>query len=109
MALDMESLGTQMLGAMAQELKAKWAASKGFAESSARSLATSLVAIEKGRLEGTISEEQARLLLDIHKNAARSVLLAAEGIALLAAEAAINAALKVVRDTVNKAVGFALV
>ncbi|MFN0132575.1 MAG: hypothetical protein ACKVW3_08615 [Phycisphaerales bacterium] len=109
MALDVNALGTQMLGAMANELKAKWNAAKGFGESSAKSLATALVAIEAGRLNGSISEEQAKLLLDIHKNAARSVLLAAEGIALLAAEAAVNAAMKVVRDTVNTAVGFTLV
>jgi hypothetical protein len=36
------------------------------------------------------------------------VLLTLEGLGLLAVEAAINAALKVVSDTVNSAIGFAL-
>jgi hypothetical protein len=37
------------------------------------------------------------------------VLLTAEGLALLPVEAAINAALKVVRDAINSAIGFALI
>ncbi len=61
----------------------------------------------KLHLSGQITEEQARLHLDIQKNASRTVLLTVEGLGLLAAEQAINA--RVVRDSVNTALDFVLI
>ena len=58
---------------------------------------------------GQINQAQAVLLLDMQKSASRSVLLALQGLALLAVEAAINAALGVVKTAVNTAIGFALI
>mgnify|MGYP003439191727 FL=1 len=46
--------------------------------------------------------------LEIQKNATRMVLMTIEGLGILAAEAAITAALNVVKDSVNTAVGFSL-
>jgi hypothetical protein len=46
--------------------------------------------------------------MEMQKNAARMVLLAIEGLGILAVEAAINAALAVVKEAVNGALDFAL-
>lgn len=64
--------------------------------------------LERMKLAGELDEEEARLYLDIRKNALRAVVLATEGIGLVAAENAINAALGAVRNAVNKALGFPL-
>ena len=53
--------------------------------------------------------KEARLLLEMQQNPAKAVLMTVEGLGLLAAEAAINAAINAVRTTVNKALGFALI
>ena len=46
--------------------------------------------------------------MNIQKNAIQMVLLAIEGIGILAVENAINAAISVVQDTVNKALGWTI-
>ncbi len=73
-----------------------------------KKIAESIAAIERMKLTGKITEEKAGLQIDIQKNATRTVLLAVEGVGIVSAEQAINAALNVVRDTVNKAIGWTL-
>jgi hypothetical protein len=109
MSLNVSELAGRMLGAAQEALSAKWPEIKDYAEGETQKLAQSLVTIEKLHLSGQITEEQARLHLDIQKNASRTVLLTVEGLGLLAVEQAINAALRVVKDTVNTALGFVLV
>ena len=65
--------------------------------------------VEKLKLLGQIDEEEAELQFNIQKNASRTVLLTIEGLGILAVEQAINAALDVVSDTVNTALGFNLI
>ena len=108
MSLSASKLGKDILAAIKGTLTAKWPDIKEYGESEARKLAQTLVMIEALTISGKIDEEQARLHLEIQKNATRTVLLTLEGLGILAVEAAINAALKVVKDTVNTAVGFAL-
>jgi hypothetical protein len=55
-----------------------------------------------------LDEPRAKLLLDMQKNASSSVLQTVKGLSLLAAEQAINAALNVLRSSVNTAIGIAL-
>ena len=73
-----------------------------------KKLAESLVMIERLKLAGKITEEQAKLHFEIQKNASRTVLLALEGLGLIAVEQAINSAIAVLRDSVNTALGFSL-
>ncbi len=108
MAIDISKLVEDMLNAAKGVLTKQWPEIKDYAEMEMKKIAESIAAIERMKLAGKISEEKARLQLDIQKNATRSVLLAVEGIGIVSAEQAINAALNVVRDTVNKAVGWAL-
>jgi hypothetical protein len=58
---------------------------------------------------GKINDEQAKLHIEIQKNATRTVLLTVEGLGIVTVDAAINAALDAVKDSVNTAVGFVLI
>ncbi len=106
--LDFSALLKQMLDAAKNTLASKWPSVKDLATSSFKTLAHSLIDIEEMKLAGTITEEQARLLLDMHKNTVKIVLLSEEIIGIVAAEEAINAALDSIKTTVNTAIGFAL-
>ncbi|MDI6765423.1 MAG: hypothetical protein QME52_01120 [Bacteroidota bacterium] len=98
-----------MIDAVRDALDKKVPEIRDYAESEGKKLGECIITIEKMYIEGKISQEQAQLLLDIQKNAMRTVLLTVEGIGILAAEQAINAALNVVKDTVNTALGFTLI
>jgi hypothetical protein len=109
MALDVAGLAQAMLGAAKGKLKKQWPVIKEYAAAEARKTAETMALIERLRLASEISTKEARLLLEMQKNSAKAVLLSVEGLGLLAAESAINAAIGAVRTTVNKAVGFALI
>lgn len=108
MSLDTGQLSQDILAAFRGSLQERWPEIHAYGESEALKLAQTLVMIETLRLSGKITPAQATLHLEIQKNACRSVLLALEGLGLLAVEAALDAALGVVRETVNGALGFAL-
>lgn len=108
MALSASQLGKDILAALKGTLSEKWPEIKEYGEAEAKKLAQTLVMIEALKVAGKINEEQAALHLEIQKNSSRTVLLTIEGLGVLAAEAALNAALNVVRDAVNTAIGFVL-
>ena len=72
-------------------------------------IAQTVVSIGEGIAAGTITQEQAPILLDMQKNASRAVLAAVEGMTLVAAEQAVNAAIGAVKTAINTFVGFPLV
>ncbi len=108
MALKTSELVKPMLGAARGKLEEKWPEIKEYAKAEAKKLADTLVMIERLKLQDKITREQAKLLLDIQRNTSRTVILTIEGLGLLAAEAAINAALKAIKDAVNTATGWKL-
>ena len=108
MSLDASELAREMLRAAARHLKKQWPHIREYAESEFRKIAADIVFIQRLRLEKRISAKRARLHLEIQKNAARTVLLANEGLEIIAVENAINAALSAVRRRVNRALGFIL-
>ncbi|HDZ85541.1 MAG TPA: hypothetical protein ENH35_03285 [Candidatus Moranbacteria bacterium] len=108
MKLDIDKLAADMTGAIKKVLEKKWPEIGDYAEVGARNLAEALIKIEKSKLTGELDEKEAKIHLFIQKNAAGSMLLAIEGLGILAAEEAINAAFQVVKDTVNTALGFSL-
>lgn len=108
MALNASQLGKDILVAFKDTLTEKWPEINEYGEAESNKLAQTLIMIEALKVSGKINEEQAALHLEIQKNATRTVLLTLEGLGILAVEAAINAALNVVKDTVNTAIGFAL-
>jgi len=107
-AIDLGKLLPNMLNAAKGVLQKRWPEAKDYAESEFKKMGESLLFIEKQRAAGQMTEEQARLHMDIQKNTSRTVLLTLEGLGILAVEEAINAALAVIRDAVNSALGFAL-
>lgn len=107
--LNVGELLEAMLEAAKGEFSEKWPKIKDYAEPELEKLASTLVQIGKLKTVNEISEGEARVLLEMQKNTARTVMLTLEGMGLLLVEAAINSALAVVKDTVNGAIGFALV
>jgi hypothetical protein len=65
--------------------------------------------IVQASVNGEITKTEARILLNQQKVAASAVLTSAEGMTAVAVQAAIDAALKVVKDFVNGKIGFTLV
>ena len=103
-----EQLVGPMVGAAKGSLGRDWSKVRTVAEPQLDSLARSLASIGQQAMDGSLSAAEAAALLEIHKNTTRTVLLTVEGMGLLAVENAINAALGAVKDTLNGAVGFAL-
>lgn len=106
---DAGALAAQIAAAMTGQLAKSGKTIAAYAKAEAQKLATSAVEIAALRATGVINDEQAKLHLDIQKHASRAVLSAIEGLGILAAEAAINAGLAVVRQAVNTFAGFDLI
>lgn len=106
--INVSELVKNMLKAAEGALKEKWPDAKYYAESEFKKIGESIVFIQKEVLAGRMTEDRARLHMEIQKNAVRMVLLTIEGLGILAVEAAINAALAVLKETVNTALDFAL-
>jgi len=109
MGMKVSSLVKDMLAAAKGEVSERWPDVKIYAETEAKKLAQTLVMIEKLKVAGQISKKQADILLDMQKQTSRVVLLTIEGLSLLAAEAAVNAAIKSIQDTVNTSIGWKLI
>jgi len=108
-AIDASQLVSDMLKAAQDVLGRKWPDAKDYAETAFIEIGEAIVFIEMQRALGKMSIEKARLHLDIQKNASKSILLTLEGLGLVAVESAINEALRVIKDTVNTTLGFALI
>lgn len=109
MALDVTTLLPEMMAAAAGVLEEEWPEAMLYAESELKKLAETLALIDRLRAEGAITERRAQLHLEFQKSSMRTVLLTVDGLGVLAAERAINAALDVLRDTANTALGFPLI
>lgn len=90
-----------ILAAVKPILTKSWGEVKEYAEGEAAKMAETLATIAQLRAAGKINDEQAQALLSMQKNAMQAVLLTVEGIGLIAAQRAVNAALAAVKDTVN--------
>ena len=106
--INVQDILEQMLGAAKEILDNHWEEAKPFAEQQLKALAENLKLIGQLKLEGKITEEQAKYYLEIQKSSVRIVLLTIEGLGILAVEAAINAALDIVKKTVNTAIGWTI-
>lgn len=109
MAINKSALLKQMVKAAKVVLEDSWPDLKEVAIAELRGIAEGVKTIEKLRLQGKISQRQAKLLLRMKRNTAQIVLLSFKGMGLIVVENALNAAFKVVRDTVNTVLGFRLI
>lgn len=108
MTLNAEAIGKQMINAAKGVVGDKWPATKDYFESESKIFATRLAMIVKMRNANLISEDRARQHVAFQTTAWETVLLAVDGLSQLLVEQALNAAIKVVRDAVNTAIGFVL-
>jgi hypothetical protein len=90
-------------------IKDGWPQVKNFAEVEMKLLAQSIIEINSLAVSKKISKAEARSLMRQHKNATTAVLAGIEGMSILLAEQAVNAALSAIRDAVNTAAGFKIV
>lgn len=107
-SLDLTEMATSMLEAAKNSFGNKWKGIRELGTISLYSLAQNFIDIQTLRVAGVITEEQAKLKTELQKNAFKTVLLTEEGMGLLAVEAALNAAIQSVKNTVNTALGFLL-
>jgi hypothetical protein len=105
--LNIDTLITAMLNAAKGPLQKHWNAVRPFAEAKMAKLATTAVQIQSGQADGSLTQKQAQILLKMQANASHAVLTAIETVGMIAAQDAINAALDVLKSTVNAAIGFA--
>jgi hypothetical protein len=108
MALNAKQLLDPMLKAAESSLGKDWPKARDYAKVAFKGLADALAEIAALAATEKINRQQAQALLRIHKNTSTMVLLTIEGLGVIAVENAVNSALTVLRDTVNKAAGFAL-
>ena len=106
--INAKELLNSMLIASKNVLKKEWKTISPIAELQLKNIVHNLEQITVLKLEGKITEEQAKLHLTIQKESFRTILLSFEGIGIIIAEKAINAALNTIKNTFNKAIGWKL-
>jgi hypothetical protein len=104
----LNNLGDKMFKAAKTSLGSKFLLVKHYLEAESEKLAITLRMIIEAYAQGEISKAEAKILLNQQKVAATAVLTAAEGMSVVAVQAALNAALKVAKDFVNARIGFPL-
>lgn len=109
MALDIDTLLSNMLNAALPILKKAAPGAESFAKAEFTKIAQTIESLGQQLAAKEITAQQATLLLSMQTSASRNVLLTLEGLGLLAVESAINAALGVVKAAVNGALGIALI
>ena len=102
------NLGNHIFEAAKTSFGAKFGSVKQFVKAESEKLAITLRMIIEASATGEISKTEAKILLNQQKLASSAVFTATEGMTAAAAQAAINAALKVVKDFVNGKLGFVL-
>lgn len=107
-SINVDQLVASMLQAAQAVLAQKWPEAKDYAESEFKKIGEAIAFIEAQRALNLMSDEKARLHLEMQKNTAKTMMLTLEGLGLLAVEAAVNAALDAVKKAVNTTLGFVL-
>jgi len=106
--LDLEALVKEMGKAALPHLKGGAAKAKIYGKVEAEKIAQTASMLAQGILAGKIDKDEAKLVLDVQKNASRSVLLTIKGLGIVAVEKGINAAMEVLRQGVKQATGILL-
>ncbi|WP_312994376.1 hypothetical protein [Chryseobacterium flavum] len=106
--IDYNQLLKDMLNAMKQSLTDDWSNAQPYVKAEVNSFINNIKLIGELKLTGKITEEKARLYLEMQKSTMRIVLLTIDGLTIIAVENAINAAINVVKNTVNTAIGWAI-
>lgn len=108
MAMDVAQLGKDMVGAASGVVGQRWPEIEDYFKDELEDFARVLARIAVRYAAGRLTEDNARALVRAQVKSMEIVLLAVEGMGIIMVEMAINAAIDVVRTTVNEALGFAL-
>ncbi|HNW98581.1 MAG TPA: hypothetical protein PKK00_09255 [Bacteroidales bacterium] len=106
MPINTEQILKQMLDEFKKIISDKWPEIRDTATDGLKKISENIAQIELMKANNTITLEQAQLQLDIQKNTLKTILITEKGLTLLAVESAINAALGIVKDAVNTAIGW---
>lgn len=106
--LDTQDLFRHMLDGARAEAAGAWQEVKGLLRVELRALARNIKDLGKAVAQGHVAEQSAVLVMRIHKNNLVALAATLTTIVHATAERIVNAALALVRDTVNRALGFAL-
>ena len=106
--LDLEALVKEMGNVAIPHLKGGAAKAREFGKVEADKMARTALMLATGVAAGKIDQDEAKLVLEVQKNASRSVLLTIKGLGIVAVENAINAAVRVLLKAVQKATGILL-
>jgi hypothetical protein len=96
MSISVGDLAGAFLAAVKPILKKHWKEVGEYATAESAKMAETLALAVKLKAEGKIDEQQAQFLVEMQKNAMQVVLLAIQGIGIIAAQNAINAGLAAV-------------
>lgn len=108
MNIDIGKIAGDMLAAALPKLTSGGAKAKDFTEAEMTKIASRIAEIGEKFAQGKLSEDDAKALLDMQVESTKIVLQTVEGLTIITIEQAINAALGVVKGTVNTALGFGL-
>lgn len=104
-----EALSEEMAGAARSIFKEQWPFMEAFAVPEFNKLALTILQIRDLIASEQVGENEALVILEMQKNAARGVMMSREGSGLLKVEQAINSGLGMVKNSVNTALGFPLI
>ncbi|MGQ0505220.1 MAG: hypothetical protein ACT4TC_07845 [Myxococcaceae bacterium] len=108
MSVDIGKLGTDMLQAAVTAVLPAGKKIHAYGKAELAKLAETVAGIELSLALGSITPEQASALLEMQRNATQSVLATVEGMGIVAAESAVNAALSVGVSAIETALGITL-
>jgi len=109
MQFDVSALTTTMTEAVRGAIGERWALLRAIAEPEFRKLAQTLEDVRQLHADGKIDEGRAWDLVEIQRNTALTVLRGVQGIGLLTARGAVEAAARAAGDIVNRLVGFKVI
>lgn len=108
MSIDVDVIAKDMITAAKGIVDSNWPATREYFESESKMYAQRLASVAKMYANGIITEKRAKEHIALQNEAWETTLLAVNGLSQVLIEQALNAAIKVIRDAVNKAIGFAL-
>ena len=106
--IDTGDVASQMMTAAAAAFGEGWDKVRAFVKIEFKTIARRIKEIAKAFAFGDIDEDTARLLVRMQRNNSAAAIAATTTMVLVTIENIINAALAVVKDTLNAAIGFTL-
>jgi hypothetical protein len=109
MNLDVPSIANTMIQGVRQAIGKRWSAIRAIAEPELRLLAQKLEDVQQLYASGEIDANRALQLVEMQRNTAMGVLRTVQGLGVLTAREALDAAAHAAGSVVNRLVGFELI